>query len=80
MKDRFPAKYTPYVFTEHGVAMLSSILNSPRAIKMNIAIIRVFVKLRQVLAANKELAKRLTNIERTLVGHDTKPEAGSGQT
>ena len=50
--------------------MLSSVLNSRRAIQVNIAIIRVFVELREVLAANKDLAKRLADIERHLDGHD----------
>ena len=47
----------PYAFTEQGVAMLSSVLNSERAIKVNIEIMRAFVRLRQILASNKELAK-----------------------
>lgn len=49
-------RYLPYVFTEHGVAMLSSVLNSERAVQMNILIIRAFVKLRELLATHKELA------------------------
>jgi hypothetical protein len=53
----------PYAFTEQGVAMLSSVLNSERAIKANIEIMRAFVKLRQILASNKELAKRLDELE-----------------
>jgi phage regulator Rha-like protein len=56
-------KYLPYAFTEQGVAMLSSILNSERAILVNIEIMRTFVKLRQMLASNKELAKRLDELE-----------------
>lgn len=55
---------TPYAFTEQGVAMLSSILNSPRAIQVNIAIMRAFVKLREMIAGNKELAQRLENLEK----------------
>jgi hypothetical protein len=54
----------PYVFTEQGVAMLSSVLNSERAIKVNIEIMRAFVRLRQILASNKELAKRLDELEK----------------
>jgi hypothetical protein len=53
----------PYVFTEQGVAMLSSVLNSPRAIAVNIEIMRAFVKLRVALASNKELARRLDQLE-----------------
>lgn len=54
----------PYAFTEQGVAMLSSVLNSERAIKVNIEIMRAFVRLRQILLANKELAKRLDELEK----------------
>ena len=54
----------PYAFTEQGVAMLSSVLNSERAIKVNIEIMRAFVRLRQILASNKELAKRLDDLEK----------------
>ena len=54
----------PYAFTEQGVAMLSSVLRSKRAIRVNIEIMRVFVRLRQILASNKELAKRLDGLEK----------------
>jgi len=54
----------PYVFTEQGVAMLSSVLNSERAIEVNIAIMRAFVRLREMIASNKELAKRLDDLEK----------------
>lgn len=54
----------PYVFTEQGVAMLSTVLNSERAIAVNIAIMRTFVRLRQILATHKELATRLAELER----------------
>lgn len=57
-------RYLPYAFTEQGVAMLSSVLNSNRAIKVNIEIMRAFVRLRQMLASNKELAKRLDELEK----------------
>src|SRR5476649_1248377 len=53
----------PYAFTEHGVAMLSSVLNSPRAVQMNILIIRAFVKIRELLASNKDLATRVEKLE-----------------
>jgi hypothetical protein len=56
-------RYLPYVFTEQGVAMLSIVLNSKRAVLVNIEIMRAFVKLRQMLASNKELAKRLDKLE-----------------
>jgi phage regulator Rha-like protein len=50
-------------FTEHGVAMLSSVLNSERAVQMNILIIRAFVKLRELLAGNQEMARRIEELE-----------------
>src|SRR5689334_12733792 len=56
-------RYLPYVFTEQGVAMLSSVLKSERAITVNIEIMRAFVKLRQLLASNTELARRLDELE-----------------
>ena len=55
---------TPYAFTEQGVAMLSSVLNSERAVQVNIAIMRVFVRLREMLAVHKDLARELEALER----------------
>ena len=55
-----------YAFTEQGIAMLSSVLHSKHAIHINIAIMRAFVKLRQILATHKELADRLTELERRM--------------
>jgi hypothetical protein len=57
-------KYVPYAFTEQGVAMLSSVLRSDRAVQVNIEIMRAFVRLRQMLQANDELAKKLAALER----------------
>ena len=57
-------RYLPYVFTEQGVAMLSSVLNSQRAVHVNIEIMRAFVKLRQMLASNAELARKLSTLEK----------------
>ncbi len=54
---------TPYAFTEQGVAMLSSVLRSPRAVQVNIAIMRAFVKLREILASHRDLARRLDEME-----------------
>ena len=54
----------PYVFTEQGVAMLSSVLNSERAVAVNITIMRTFVRLRQILATHKQLAERLAALEK----------------
>jgi ORF6N domain. len=56
-------KYRPYVFTEQGVAMLSSVLRSERAVAVNVEIMRAFVRMREMLASHKELAKRLGEIE-----------------
>jgi len=56
-------RYRPYVFTEQGIAMLSSVLNSERAIDMNIEIMRTFVKLRLWLSSNKEFAHKLATLE-----------------
>jgi hypothetical protein len=64
------AKYRPYAITEEGVAMLSSVLNSERAVKVNIAIMRAFVRLRQALDINRELAKKFSELERRIGKHD----------
>jgi hypothetical protein len=58
-------RYTPYAFTEQGVAMLSSVLNSPRAVEANIQIMRAFVRFRRILASHQELAHKLAELERT---------------
>jgi len=60
-----------YAFTEQGVAMLSGVLHTPRAVLMNVAIMRVFVKLRVLMSAHKELAGKLAELERKLETHDT---------
>jgi hypothetical protein len=62
-------RYLPYAFTEHGVAMLSSVLNSKRAVEMNIVIIRAFIRLREILASNRDLAHRLDQVEDRLGQH-----------
>lgn len=62
-------RYLPYAFTEHGVAMLSSVLNSDRAVQMNILVIRAFVELREVLKSNKALARKIEEIESTQRQH-----------
>jgi len=61
-------RYAPYVFTEQGVAMLSTVLNSERAIQVNIEIMRAFVRLRQLLASNNQLARRLAALEKKYDG------------
>ena len=60
----------PYTFTEQGVAMLSSVLHSERAIQVNIIIMRVFVKLKQILSTHKELNYKLEQLERKIEKHD----------
>jgi len=64
------SKYLPMAFTEQGVAMLSSVLNSKRAIEVNIAIMRVFVRLREMIATHKVLARKLGELEQHLESHD----------
>lgn len=65
----------PYAFTEQGVAMLSSVLNSARAVKVNIAIMRAFVKLRETLETNRELARKFEELERRVGKHDVEIDA-----
>jgi hypothetical protein len=64
------SKYLPLVFTQEGVAMLSSVLRSPRAAQVNIAIMRAFVRLRETLSLHKELAHKLADLERKIENHD----------
>ena len=64
------AKYLPYAFTEQGVAMLSSVLNSEKAAEVNIQIMRAFVKLRKVLAANKDLTYLFKELKHKVDQHD----------
>lgn len=63
-------RYLPYAFTEQGVAMLSSVLNSERAIEVNIAIMRAFVKLRLLLESNEDLSRKFAGVIRKLAAHD----------
>ena len=60
------ARYQPFAFTEQGVAMLSSVLNSPKAIEVNIAIMRAFVQMRKFLETHKELALKIEELERSV--------------
>jgi len=61
-------RYLPYAFTKNGVAMLSSVLNSPKAIQVNIQIMRTFTKLREMMSTHKDLAKRLADLEKKYDG------------
>lgn len=63
-------RYMPYVFTEQGVAMLSGVLNSERAVQVNIGIMRAFVGMRKMLLTNEEVGKKLVEIENKLGNHD----------
>jgi hypothetical protein len=63
------SKYAPYAFTEHGVAMLSAVLRSARAVQMNILIIRAFVKMRELLASHRDLAMRVEKLEADQESH-----------
>ena len=65
-------RYPPMVFTEQGVAMLSSVLNSERAILVNIRIIRIFTRMREMLVSNRDILEKLRNIESTVSDHDEK--------
>jgi phage regulator Rha-like protein len=72
LKRGFNIKYRPFAFTEQGVAMLSSVLNSERAMEVNISIMRTFVRLREYLLTHKELAEKLKELEEKVVRHDEK--------
>ncbi|MHB8743946.1 MAG: ORF6N domain-containing protein [Sulfuricaulis sp.] len=63
-------KYLPYVFTEHGAIMAAAVLNTPRAVEMSLYVVRTFVQLREMLASNKELTRKLNELERKLGAHD----------
>lgn len=68
-KERGGRRYLPYVFTEQGVAMLSGVLNSVRAVQVNIAIMRAFVRMREIMASHREMAQRLDALENTYDAH-----------
>jgi ORF6N domain-containing protein len=63
-KGRGGRRHRPYVFTEQGVAMLSSVLNSERAVQVNIAIMRTFVQLRRLMDSNADLARKIESLEK----------------
>jgi phage regulator Rha-like protein len=63
-------KYLPYAFTEQGIAMLSSVLNTERAVQVNIAIMRAFVQMRELAMSNRELARKLDELEKKHAHHD----------
>ena len=60
----------PYAFTEHGAIMAANVLNTPRAIEVSVFIVRAFIKLRKIIAGQKELQRKISQIERRLSDHD----------
>lgn len=64
------SKSLPFVFTEHGVIMAASVLNSPKAVEISVFVVRAFVKLREVMSGHRELAHKLAKLERKLGDHD----------
>jgi phage regulator Rha-like protein len=60
----------PYAFTEHGAIMVASVLNSPRAVEISVYVVRAFVRLREYLSSHKELAQKLTELEKKIETHD----------
>ena len=74
-KGRGGRRYLPYAFTEQGVAMLSSVLKSKRAVQVNVQIMRAFVKLREILSTHKELAQKLKELELKIDSHDQQIQA-----
>jgi hypothetical protein len=72
ISSRGGRRYLPFAFTEQGVAMLSSVLNSERAIQVNIMIMRAFVKLKELLLTHKDLAEKIAALEKKYATHDDK--------
>jgi hypothetical protein len=64
-------KYLPHAFTEHGAIMAATILNSPEAVTMSVFVVRAFMQMREQLAANAAILKRLAEIDKTLLEHDS---------
>jgi len=67
--------YLPYAFTEHGALMLANVLNSEKAVRVSVQIVRTFVRLREILSTHKELAQKLAELERKIEKHDTQIQA-----
>ncbi|MFO0701543.1 MAG: ORF6N domain-containing protein [Nitrospira sp.] len=65
------AHNVPFAFTEHGAIMVATVLNSPQAVSMSVFVVRAFVRLREQIAANQVILKRLTQIDRALLEHDS---------
>jgi hypothetical protein len=75
ISDRMGLRHAPMAFTEQGVAMLSSVLRSPRAVLVNVEIMRAFVRLRRYLATHQALAEQLKELENRVAGHDEQIQA-----
>ncbi len=75
LKQGAHTKYLPMAFTEQGVAMLSSVLNSEQAIRVNIQVIRVFTRMRQMLLSHREILQKLEQLEGRVTGHDEEIQA-----
>lgn len=71
LKQGQHAKYPPYVFTEHGALMAANVLHSKRAVQMSVFVIRAFMRLREQVAANTTILRRLAQIDKSLLEHDT---------
>ncbi|MEW5993198.1 MAG: ORF6N domain-containing protein [Candidatus Zixiibacteriota bacterium] len=69
-KGRGGRRHLPYAFTEHGAVMLASVLNSDRAIEASIFVVRAFIRMRELLSVHKDFARKLTELERRVSGHD----------
>jgi len=70
-KGRGGRRYLPYAFTEHGAIMAATVLNSPRAVEMSVFVVRAFVRMREMLAKNRQLAAKINELDRRLETHDT---------
>jgi phage regulator Rha-like protein len=70
-KGRGGRRYPPYAFTEHGAIMAATVLNSKRAVEMSLFVVRAFVRLREMLSTNRQVAAKLAELDRRLKGHDT---------
>jgi len=70
-KGRGGRRYLPYAFTEHGTIMAATVLNSPRAVEMSVFVVRAFVRMREMLAKNRQLAAKINELDRRLETHDT---------
>ena len=70
-KGRGGRRYLPYAFTEHGAIMAATVLNSARAVEMSVFVVRAFVRMREMVAKNRQLAAKINELDRRLETHDT---------